>query len=1048
MSRQRKFLLLFLLGLPLLCTLLAAGLWHARQPFLNAWVRPRLEAFLAERLAARVRIGALTLEPGELRIDRVRIEQPGRLQLQIAETSCEFTLAGLWHRELAGVRVVAPEVVWTLPSAGEAPAGGLGGLEPTAFRLGEVTIREGRLQLHQGERTITLGKVAGMFRAGSPAQFNLQAALLGERPIAIKAVGTGTWESVPALTLAELVWNDRSLLVTPVTVSLPAGGLRGGGEIAIDHLNRALVFNLLGALGEAEALPPDVDFTLNGVRLLFSFGNKQLSGQMKVAEAHVMKDNLRLPFTDLSLSAQGFGDQWRIEGSGILAGNAQATFKMGIDKDGLKGNGEGRVFELGRLPAQLTRGEGWPLAGGLDWQGSFSEHDGHRSARVTFSGRPDRVPGTDFLLDISPLQGALQVDSNGERKAGRLSLRLGKRSLLTAAGSDQGFSWALETVPLVELAPLLGPGRWPPSLGRNGVFKGHGELHRGTGVDNWQGAVALAGDGWQVGEVSVSRPKFGGQLQLSGGIVGIAELEMNAGLAGYGVSLPQVSLRGTGRWKEGEGVLEFARLEVSGGEYLSDDGFSGLSGGSAELRGRMVWQQASAMASVAATGRLRATEVLAGSFYGEVSALPVTLDGSATWRGKESSLQVEGISLDLPGVGTWRGRGDWSPTGLHMAGDLVLSDLKETIAGPVGPILTGSFPALADLRLAGALHAALNGDQNQAGWQLSGELSATEVNLMLPNFQLTDLNGHFPVALASGRIPEGRPRTGTLTFDQLQAGPLRAGPTRLTLTTAPNRVNFGTPWVFSLAAGRVELTGVQFGWDSEGLLVSGRTRLQRVDLESLTQELQLTPLAGTLDADIGEFQYQGGTLLSEGEAHFDVFGGSIVLRNLQAHDLFSNYRSFQTDIDLKGIDLYQLTRTFEFGEMNGILDGSIRDLSLFGTVPSAFVAELATRPSGRRNISVKALNNLTVISQGSVSAILSHGLYRFFDFYRYRRIGIYCSLKNDVFTLRGTAKPGSDRYLVESGWLPPKIDILAPTSTISFKEMLKRVGRIDRKAAR
>jgi len=61
---------------------------------------------------------------------------------------------------------------------------------------------------------------------------------------------------------------------------------------------------------------------------------------------------------------------------------------------------------------------------------------------------------------------------------------------------------------------------------------------------------------------------------------------------------------------------------------------------------------------------------------------------------------------------------------------------------------------------------------------------------------------------------------------------------------------------------------------------------------------------------------------------------------------------------------------------------------------------------------------------------------------------MFCGLRNDVFVLRGTARPGSDLYLVDGGLLPPRIDVLAPQSAISFREMLRRLGRIDRAGTR
>ncbi len=229
-----------------------------------------------------------------------------------------------------------------------------------------------------------------------------------------------------------------------------------------------------------------------------------------------------------------------------------------------------------------------------------------------------------------------------------------------------------------------------------------------------------------------------------------------------------------------------------------------------------------------------------------------------------------------------------------------------------------------------------------------------------------------------------------------------------------------------------------------GLEITARLRLQGVHLGELTRALGMTEMSGRLSADLGRIRYAGGTVTSDGNLGINAFGGAILVRNLRLESLFSSYATYLADLDFTGVDLHQLTRTFAFGEINGVADGYIHGLRLFGKVPSAFEAVLETRERGRRNISVKALNNLTVISQGGLSGVLSKGLYRFIDFYRYRKIGIRCALKNDVFTLEGTARPGSDRYLVYGGWLPPKIDIIAPAHAISFKEMLKRLQRIER----
>ena len=221
-------------------------------------------------------------------------------------------------------------------------------------------------------------------------------------------------------------------------------------------------------------------------------------------------------------------------------------------------------------------------------------------------------------------------------------------------------------------------------------------------------------------------------------------------------------------------------------------------------------------------------------------------------------------------------------------------------------------------------------------------------------------------------------------------------------------------------------------------------KLDGVELKALTNEFGWPEMHGELNGDLGRLQYGNGELGIDGDAAVEVFAGRIGVQNMRVHELFSRYPVFQADIDFSAIDLYRLTNTFAFGEMNGVIDGHIHQLSLFGGTPTHFVASLKTRNSGKRNISVKALNNLTLLSQGGLSSALSQGIYRFIDFYRYRSIGIDCTLENDLFRLRGTALEGSDRYLIYGALLPPRIDVLTSVPSVSFREMVKRLKRINR----
>jgi len=221
-------------------------------------------------------------------------------------------------------------------------------------------------------------------------------------------------------------------------------------------------------------------------------------------------------------------------------------------------------------------------------------------------------------------------------------------------------------------------------------------------------------------------------------------------------------------------------------------------------------------------------------------------------------------------------------------------------------------------------------------------------------------------------------------------------------------------------------------------------RLTGVELEPVSRALAWPVMTGQLHADLKGVKLDPQVVGSEGGAEIRVFGGDFQVSNIRIEAPLSRFPTYHADVGFRGVDLAQLTRTFSFGEINGIADGSVEDLRLFNGLPSAFAARFETREQGERNISVKAIRNLNTLSQGGLSAALSSGIYQFIDFYRYRKIGFLCSLENDVFYLEGTARSDSDQYLVDGGWLPPKIDVIISSPTISFKEMVKRLKRIER----
>jgi hypothetical protein len=188
-----------------------------------------------------------------------------------------------------------------------------------------------------------------------------------------------------------------------------------------------------------------------------------------------------------------------------------------------------------------------------------------------------------------------------------------------------------------------------------------------------------------------------------------------------------------------------------------------------------------------------------------------------------------------------------------------------------------------------------------------------------------------------------------------------------------------------------------------------------------------------------EFRFKGRMLAN-------IFGGRMTLDDLRVTDVFSPGRRILLRAEIAGLDLGRLTDAVPFGDVTGIVDVSLQDLALSYGQPERFALTIKSVPTKGvpRKFSLKAVDNLSVISSGGQAAAPSRSfLTKFVHSFNYSRIGIACSLKNDVFALQGTIIEGGVQYLVRRATFFG-IDVVnaKPVNKISFKDMLGRLERV------
>jgi hypothetical protein len=207
-----------------------------------------------------------------------------------------------------------------------------------------------------------------------------------------------------------------------------------------------------------------------------------------------------------------------------------------------------------------------------------------------------------------------------------------------------------------------------------------------------------------------------------------------------------------------------------------------------------------------------------------------------------------------------------------------------------------------------------------------------------------------------------------------------------------------------------------------------------------------TALQGHVRADFPELVINRESIRFSGHAVADVFGGQAIVTDLAVARPFSAGRRTSCDIELRGLDLKQITDLVASGEVTGIVRGEVRDLVIAYGQPEQFTltVESEDRKGVPRTFSLKALDTLTLITAGR-PAMAGTGAFwlSFIEGLRYDRIGIRSILKNDNFMIEGTIKEGGLEYLVKRPFLSG-ISVINrdPGKTIGFKDMMSRLRRV------
>lgn len=290
----------------------------------------------------------------------------------------------------------------------------------------------------------------------------------------------------------------------------------------------------------------------------------------------------------------------------------------------------------------------------------------------------------------------------------------------------------------------------------------------------------------------------------------------------------------------------------------------------------------------------------------------------------------------------------------------------------------------------------------------------------------------------------GPPRPSWLAWESSRGWGVTGGRSRIDFSTQDRDVRLLKParlplWDGALLVNQLEALNV----GTDRLAGSFDAQLEPISLQLVTRAFGWPEFAGHIAGRVPGLSYRDNVLSLQGDLEADVFDGRITARNLRVRDPLGNFPRLYGDVIARNLDLDLITKTFEFGNITGRLDGDLLGLETFNWSPVAFDLRLRTPESdrSRHRISQKAVKNLSNIGGGGsgVAAALQSGALRFFENFRYDRIGLACRLRNDVCQMSGVEPAKTGYYIVKGSGLP-RIDIIGNQDLVDWPLLMAQIS--------
>lgn len=332
----------------------------------------------------------------------------------------------------------------------------------------------------------------------------------------------------------------------------------------------------------------------------------------------------------------------------------------------------------------------------------------------------------------------------------------------------------------------------------------------------------------------------------------------------------------------------------------------------------------------------------------------------------------------------------------------------------------------------------------KADWQFEAkDLQPQHFELDIENANIEDLNGKFGFSNLNAHIPWDYDEAQKI-FLAYEQGHLLKLPLGLThLTAVVNRYSIVTPKLtLPVLDGALQFEDVSAAWVGNGMVWHLQMQLQPISMKSFSQALGWPEMNGQIDGHIPLITYANKQLNMDGQMQFNMFNGMVAMSDLRIDNPIGVGPKLYANLKMRDIDLGNLTRTFNFGSIEGKLEGDVKHLRLENWKPVYMDAMIQTADGKHtKKVSQRAVENITALGGEGTAAALQRTFLRFFKEFNYEKIGLSCQLRQDICKMGGVeSTPGG--FVIVKGKGAPSVNVNGYTQYVSWKDLLARMQRI------